>query len=67
MHDQSQRGEEPTFIAVILLAVLDLVESGSGSWIFHLEGAKKLLEAGNRKGRPEFEKGPRTLLHELVL
>jgi hypothetical protein len=37
-----------TLAAIVLLAFLDLIESGSGAWSYHIEGAKKLL-----KDRPE--------------
>ncbi|KAJ5773975.1 hypothetical protein N7457_008871 [Penicillium paradoxum] len=41
-----------TLAAVVLLAFLDLIESGSGAWSYHIEGAKKLL-----KNRPENSMG----------
>jgi hypothetical protein len=37
-----------TLAAIVLLAFLDIIESGSGAWSYHIEGAKKLL-----KERPE--------------
>ncbi|KAJ5341100.1 Protein of unknown function DUF3468 [Penicillium brevicompactum] len=37
-----------TIAAIVLLAFLDIIESGSGAWSTHIEGAKKLL-----KNRPE--------------
>ncbi|KAJ6018822.1 hypothetical protein N7522_000889 [Penicillium canescens] len=37
-----------TLAAIVLLAFLDIIESGSGAWSYHIEGAKKLL-----KDRPE--------------
>lgn len=67
LSQQDQCDEEPTFIAVVLLALLDLIESGSGSWIFHLEGAKRLLEAGIKRGQSELQKGPRVMLHDIIL
>lgn len=40
--------DDRTLAAIVVLALLDLFESGSGAWSYHLEGAKKLL-----KSRPE--------------
>ena len=37
-----------TLMAIVVLALLDLFESGSGAWSYHIEGAKKLL-----RNRPE--------------
>ncbi|KAI2678493.1 transcriptional regulator family: Fungal Specific TF [Penicillium roqueforti] len=37
-----------TLAAIVLLAFIDIFESGSGAWSYHIEGAKKLL-----KDRPE--------------
>ena len=35
-----------TVVTVLFLALLELIESGAGFWSVHIEGAKKLLEAG---------------------
>lgn len=44
--------DDRTLAAIVVLALLDLFESGSGAWSYHIEGAKKLL-----RGRPENELG----------
>ncbi|KAJ5590670.1 hypothetical protein N7450_004642 [Penicillium hetheringtonii] len=44
--------DDRTLAAIIVLALLDLFESGSGAWSYHIEGAKKLL-----RDRPEDELG----------
>jgi len=46
MHHPRAR-DEASVIAIVLLAVLDIFESGSGAWNVHLEGTKKLIEAGS--------------------
>ena len=45
MHHPRAR-DEASVVAIVLLAVLDIFESGSGAWNVHLEGSKKLIEAG---------------------
>ncbi|CAI7655765.1 hypothetical protein N7533_007279 [Penicillium manginii] len=44
--------DDRTLATIIVLALLDLFESGSGAWSYHIEGAKKLL-----RDRPEDELG----------
>ncbi|KAJ5155858.1 Protein of unknown function DUF3468 [Penicillium capsulatum] len=44
--------DDRTLVAIVVLALLDLFESGSGAWSYHIEGAKKLL-----RSRPENELG----------
>lgn len=44
--------DDRTLAAIIVLALLDLFESGSGAWSYHIEGAKKLL-----RDRPEDDLG----------
>ncbi|KAJ5692817.1 hypothetical protein N7462_002240 [Penicillium macrosclerotiorum] len=44
--------DDRTLAAIVVLALLDLIESGSGAWSYHIEGAKKLL-----RDRPENELG----------
>ncbi|KAJ5551020.1 hypothetical protein N7461_005718 [Penicillium sp. DV-2018c] len=48
LQNPAKRRDGRTLAAIVLLAFLDLVESGSGAWSYHIEGAKKLL-----KSRPE--------------
>ncbi|KAJ5579472.1 uncharacterized protein N7459_005457 [Penicillium hispanicum] len=51
--------DDRTLAAIFVLAFLDLLESGSGAWSYHIEGAKKLL-----RSRPETELG-QTMLQGL--
>lgn len=44
--------DDKTLAAIVVLALLDLFESGSGAWSYHIEGAKKLL-----RSRPENQLG----------
>jgi hypothetical protein len=46
------QNDDRTLAAIVVLALLDLFESGSGAWSYHVEGAKKLL-----RSRPENELG----------
>ncbi|KAF7588348.1 hypothetical protein BBP40_005876 [Aspergillus hancockii] len=39
-------GQDTTVASIFLLIFLDLLESGSDKWNFHLEGAKKLITHG---------------------
>ncbi|KAG5298007.1 C6 finger domain-containing protein [Histoplasma ohiense] len=39
------RGEDASIASALLLMVLDMVESGRGTWKVHVEGAKKLLQS----------------------
>ncbi|OAX82598.1 hypothetical protein ACJ72_03051 [Emergomyces africanus] len=39
------RGEDASIACALLLMVLDMVESGRGSWKLHVEGAKRLLQS----------------------
>ncbi|EER45623.1 C6 finger domain-containing protein [Histoplasma capsulatum H143] len=39
------RGEDAPIASALLLMVLDMVESGRGTWKLHVEGAKKLLQS----------------------
>lgn len=44
--------DDRTLAAMVVLALLDLFESGSGAWSYHVEGAKKLL-----RSRPQNQLG----------
>jgi len=48
----AMQNDDRTLAAIVVLALLDLVESGSGAWSYHIEGAKKLL-----RNRPENDLG----------
>ncbi|KAJ5960396.1 uncharacterized protein N7479_007546 [Penicillium vulpinum] len=48
LNNPAMQKDGRTIAAIVLLAFLDIFESGSGAWSYHIEGAKKLL-----KDRPE--------------
>ena len=41
--------DDITLAAIVVLALLDLFESGSGAWSYHIEGAKKLPRGADPK------------------
>jgi hypothetical protein len=43
LRDQNLSNQDTTVASIFLLIFLDLLESGSDGWNFHLEGAKKLI------------------------
>ena len=63
MH-HSKAGDNASVIAIVLLAVLDIFESGSGAWNVHLEGSKKLIEGGSINESSVFDSAVETLLCE---
>lgn len=48
LNNPAMQKDGRTLAAIVLLAFIDIFESGSGAWSYHIEGAKKLL-----KDRPE--------------
>lgn len=42
--DQMRQNDDRTVAAILVLALIDAIESGGGAWKYHLEGAKKLLK-----------------------
>ncbi|KAI6765470.1 hypothetical protein HG530_006540 [Fusarium avenaceum] len=54
-------------IAVVLLAILDIFESGSGAWSYHIEGIKKMLEAGAMTGTSACDHNLQNLLQEAAM
>lgn len=50
IHNPTMQHDGRTLAAIILLAFLDIFESGSGAWSYHIEGAKKLLKARPENG-----------------
>ncbi|KAI9374274.1 fungal-specific transcription factor domain-containing protein [Aspergillus egyptiacus] len=50
--DPDLRNDNRTLAAIMVLALMDAIESGHGAWKFHLEGAKKLLES-RKHGKTE--------------
>lgn len=48
LSNPAMQKDDRTLAVIVVLALVDLFESGSGAWCYHIEGAKKLL-----KSRPE--------------
>ncbi|PYH93637.1 C6 finger domain protein Acr-2 [Aspergillus ellipticus CBS 707.79] len=44
IQDPVLRNDNRTLAAIMVLALMDAIESGDGAWKYHLEGAKKLLK-----------------------
>lgn len=43
LQDPIKRNDDKTAAAIMVLALMDAIESGEEAWKFHIEGAKKLL------------------------
>ncbi|KAJ5792807.1 uncharacterized protein N7503_008785 [Penicillium pulvis] len=52
LSNPAKQNADITLAAVVILALLDLFESGSGAWSYHIEGAKKIM-----RSRPESQIG----------
>lgn len=52
LSNPAKQNADITLAAVVILALLDLFESGSGAWSYHIEGAKKIM-----RSRPESQFG----------
>lgn len=69
-HDLTNLNGSPdvlTFATAVLLALVEVFESGSGSWMVHIEGAKQLLSAsldGDLSYLPTVLEG---FIHEVTL
>lgn len=50
--DPVMRNDPRTLAAIMVLALMDAIESGNGAWKHHLEGAKKLLDVRQREKSP---------------
>lgn len=46
LNDPTISEQDTTVASIFLLIFLDLLESGSDKWNFHLEGAKRLITSG---------------------
>jgi hypothetical protein len=44
IRDPARQNDDRTVAAIIVLALVDAIESGGGAWKYHLEGAKNLLK-----------------------
>ncbi|OXV08372.1 hypothetical protein Egran_03864 [Elaphomyces granulatus] len=69
--DPIQRNDDRTVAAILVLILLDAMESGSGAWKFHLEGAKNLLKSrpttSNNQGMREMIEGLDTFVIDSCL
>lgn len=65
--DRPTLGDKALLVAVVLLTILDIFESGSGTWVFHLEGAKRLLDAGVMAGVSEWDGSAKDLLQDAAV
>lgn len=52
IRDPVMQRDDRTVAAILALALLDVIESGSGAWKYHLEGAKNLLKSRGRASQP---------------
>ncbi|GIK01691.1 hypothetical protein Aspvir_005729 [Aspergillus viridinutans] len=50
--DPVMRNDNRTLAAIMVLALMDAIESGDGAWKYHLEGAKKLLKSRQQSKSP---------------
>ncbi|KAL4897242.1 putative C6 finger domain protein Acr-2 [Aspergillus ambiguus] len=50
--DSVMRNDTRTLAAIMVLALMDAIESGDGAWKYHLEGAKKILKIRERENNP---------------
>ncbi|KAF4958077.1 hypothetical protein FSARC_11113 [Fusarium sarcochroum] len=65
--DRTNQDHQSLLIAVVLLAFLDIFESGSGAWSYHIEGIKKMLEAGAMLGTSAWDHNLQNLLQEAAM
>lgn len=65
LRDTVMRNDDRTVAAILGLALLDAIESGSGVWKLHLEGAKNLLKT--RQQTPQLYRGVVNGLETLVV
>ncbi|THC88940.1 hypothetical protein EYZ11_011615 [Aspergillus tanneri] len=53
LRDPDKRNDSRILASIMMLALMDAIESGDGAWKYHLEGAKKLLMSrGLEKNAP---------------
>lgn len=63
--DPVMRNDNRTLAAIMVLALMDAIESGGGAWKYHLEGAKKLLK--HRSKAPNQTQGMLDWLDEFAI
>lgn len=49
LQDPLKQNDTKTLAVIMVLALMDAIESGDGAWKYHLEGAKKLLVSRQSK------------------
>ncbi|EWZ30443.1 hypothetical protein FOZG_15926 [Fusarium oxysporum Fo47] len=64
---RTTQDQQSLLITVVLLAFLDIFESGSGAWSYHIEGIKKMLEVGAMKGTSSWDDNLQSLLHDAAM
>ncbi|KAE8358293.1 hypothetical protein BDV27DRAFT_137952 [Aspergillus caelatus] len=50
LQDPLKQNDTKTLAVIVVLALMDAIESGDGAWKYHLEGVKKLLVSRQSKG-----------------
>ncbi|KAJ4243852.1 hypothetical protein NW762_014732 [Fusarium torreyae] len=65
--ERSIQQEQSLLITVVLLAFLDIFESGSGAWSYHIEAIKKILEAGSTSSTSVWNGNFQNLLQEAAM
>ncbi|SPO07765.1 uncharacterized protein DNG_10460 [Cephalotrichum gorgonifer] len=65
--DSDDRYQSGTLATILLLALLELLESGAGFWNVHIEGAKTLLEDGAKYGIDSHAPLIKAMIDELIL
>lgn len=64
---RTTQDQQSLLITVVLLAFLDIFESGSGAWSYHIEGIKKMLEVGAMKGTSSWDDNLQSLLYDAAM
>ncbi|GAQ04218.1 hypothetical protein ALT_1539 [Aspergillus lentulus] len=65
--DPIMRNDNRTLAAIMVLALMDAIESGDGAWKYHLEGAKKLLKSRQQSESPTHAQGMMNWLDTFAL
>lgn len=50
LNSPKMQKDDRTLAGIVVLGLLDLIESGSGAWSYHVEGAKNLLKSRPKSG-----------------
>lgn len=67
LRDREVSKQDTTVASIFLFIFLDLVESGSDGWNFHLEGAKNLIASTYKHSKSEavINQGPGQTVQEI--